>query len=270
RPEEETALLDKWFNDTPKNLFPEGNDSTKFSKVNSLGRDDGGFIVVDGKEYNPKHFVRSVTFKKPFVPNNPTTLEGWRELDSKFCDGTLRDEIKYTRLLLEYLEADDVDKAECSKKEMTDWIDSLPKFQRQFFFGSLVKECFWFYNGTPFAEKSKGLMDYFHVELTTLNPRYPRHRHSESMEPTTEEIANGSKTLQDGCRMWIYNGPVFTETLAAKIVQFKGPNRVTVQYRNLRMEDLNIDQFSKEDQKYIQEMKDKNPSGGLLNSAGKH
>ena len=270
RPEEETALLEKWFNNTPQNLFPEGNGSERLSNIHSFGRDDGGFIVVDGKEYNPKHFVRTVTFKKPFIPNNPTTLEGWRELDSKFCDSTLHDEIKYARLLLEYLAAEEGEATKQTKKELTDWIDSLPMFQRQFFFNSLVKESFWFYDGTPFAQKSRRLMDYFHIELTTPKTRSPRHKHTESMEPTQEEIVNGSRTLQDGYRIWIYNGPIFTETLAAKIVQFKGPNRVTIQYRDLRMEDLNIDQFSKEDQKYIQEMKDKNPSGGLLNSAGKH
>ncbi|MBR5758693.1 MAG: hypothetical protein IKX88_08870 [Thermoguttaceae bacterium] len=163
RPEEETALLEKWFNNTPQNLFPEGNGSERLSNIHSFGRDDGGFIVVDGKEYNPKHFVRTVTFKKPFIPNNPTTLEGWRELDSKFCDSTLHDEIKYARLLLEYLAAEEGEATKQTKKELTDWIDSLPMFQRQFFFNSLVKESFWFYDGTPFAQKSRRLMDYFHI-----------------------------------------------------------------------------------------------------------
>ena len=268
RPEEETVLLEKWFNDTPAELFPKGKVEKWFS-ARMLGRDVGGFIVVGGKEYNPVHFVRTSAFRKPFIPNNPTTLEGWRELETKFCDSTLRDDIKFTRLLLEYFEADD-QKAEQAKKDLTDWIESLPKIQRIRFKGRIVEEGITFFCETDFADRNRDLMEYFHVADKIPSRRPSSHMlRAENMAPTEEEIAKGSTTLQDGYRMWVYNGPICTLKIAAKLVDYNGIYAVTLKYRDQSTEVLRFEQFSKEDQKYIQEMKAKNPLESLPNSIRK-
>ncbi|MBP5620395.1 MAG: hypothetical protein J6X44_00105 [Thermoguttaceae bacterium] len=161
RPEEETALLDKWFHDTPEDYFPKQSELTKRSNIFPSKKYDGDSVVINGEEYKLWPFVRSIAFKKPFIPNFPTSLEGWRALDSKFCDSTLHDDIKYTCLMLEFFEADS-DRTEQAKNDLTDWLETLPDVQRSFFMIRLLNEGYSFQN-TPLADKYRVLGEHYHL-----------------------------------------------------------------------------------------------------------
>ncbi len=286
RPEGETALLEKWFDDTPEEVFPRRGKFEKASDVSTYGKDDvvyswgrediGNYlIVVDGKEYHPRYFVRSPAFRKPFIPNNPTTLDGWRELESKFCDSSLRDDITFTRLLLDYLAAN-ADKTEEAKKELIDWLAALPEVQRSFFLTALLNQGYYF-KQTPLADKSRAFLHALYNSLddkwktsiyvfdkgqykeTPLTPpkgyEPPRpFSRSERIRPTEEEIANGSRELKDGCRMWFYQGSDAEEIIAAKLIRLNDKtNKVLLKDRYGSELNLDFAKFGKEDQDFILE-----------------
>ena len=62
-------------------------------------------LLLPLSSYSPYQFIR-VGNRKPNAPNNPRTLEQWRELENKFSSGTIRDEITLTRFQLEYFSAE--------------------------------------------------------------------------------------------------------------------------------------------------------------------
>ena len=275
RPEEETVLLEEWLANTPKNVLPGRYGPEKMSDVSSLDRNDLGFIVVDETKYDFRHFVRSAAFRKPFYPNAPSTLDGWRELESKFCDSSLRDDITFTRLLLEYFEAD-ADKTGEAKKELIDWLAALPEVQRSFFLTALLNQSYYF-KQTPFADKSRAFLHALYDSLddewktsiyvfdkrqyneTPLTPpkgyEPPRpFSRSERIRPTEEEIANGSRELKDGCRMWFYQGSSGEEIIAAKLIRLNDKtNKVLLKDRYGSELNLDFAKFGKEDQEYILE-----------------
>ena len=125
RPAAEMALLEKWYKNTPKELFPfqEG-----WSFSNS-GKSNIRLSPIPIRTYNPWIFIR-VGNRKPSDPNNPRTLKGWRELEASLTPSTMRDEVRLSRFRLEYYAARNATKANEIKKEYRDWLDSLPEVQR--------------------------------------------------------------------------------------------------------------------------------------------
>ncbi len=68
--------------------------------------------------------------QKSGVPNVPSTLDDWRDLEARFAPSSFRDEIRLTRLRLEYATARDGAESEQAKAELVDWLRSLPEVQR--------------------------------------------------------------------------------------------------------------------------------------------
>ena len=131
RPDGEMELLQQWFDATPPELFPIVQGDRKIPRndvfIKSSGKSD---IQIDGKSYSPWLFVK-IGNRKPSDPNNPTTVEGWRELEAKFAPSTLRDEITATRLQLEYYDAKDDKAANAVIQAGIDWLSQLPEPQRR-------------------------------------------------------------------------------------------------------------------------------------------
>ncbi len=130
RPHEELALLEKWYNNTPKELFPIRRPPYKIPSsgyvipVNETSR-----IKVGDKNFSPWRLIR-IGNRKPSDPNNPTTLEGWRELEAQLSPSTMRDEIRLTRLILEFYSANEEDASEYWNTELVDWLTTLPEAQK--------------------------------------------------------------------------------------------------------------------------------------------
>lgn len=125
RPSEEMALLEKWYKNTPKELFPF---NYKGELPNS-GKSNIRLSSFSSRSYNPWLFMR-VGNRKPSDPNNPQTLQGWRNLEASLIPSTMRDEVRLARFRLEYFAARDADEANKIKKDYWDWLDSLPEVQR--------------------------------------------------------------------------------------------------------------------------------------------
>ncbi len=138
RPETESETISKWYslleqNEKPENKFDRGVEYCNKEKVDKYGLENEPSGVSDikiaGKAYNPWHFIRFGN-RKPSIPNNPTTIEGWRELEGSLSPSTMRDEIHLTRLLLEYYSARTNKERELTKHEICDWLKTLPRPQR--------------------------------------------------------------------------------------------------------------------------------------------
>ena len=138
RSEKETQLLEGWLHSTPVDLLPNEVSDRKEPKMNTgrlLGSADSK-IKIGWSRWDPWLFIR-VGNRKPSDPNNPTTLKGWRELENQLSPSTMRDEIRLTRLQLEYYSASSQKKREEAKKELVDWLRSLPQAQRTSMVSSL-------------------------------------------------------------------------------------------------------------------------------------
>ena len=134
RPGAEMKRLDAWFASTPKEAFPERVDvgkgaGYKIPSMEKIAEANRGVVEIAGKKYSPWLVVRCGN-RKPSAPNNPTTLDGWRELEAEFSPSTLRDEITLTRLQLEYYSAATEAEAETALKTLVAWLDALPGPQR--------------------------------------------------------------------------------------------------------------------------------------------
>lgn len=134
RPDAEMKRLDAWFAATPKEAFPERVDvekgaGYKIPSTEKIAEESRSAVEIAGKKYSPRLVVRCGA-RKPSVPNNPTTLDGWRKLEAEFSPSTLRDEITLTRLQLEYYNASAEAETETALKTLVAWLDALPGPQR--------------------------------------------------------------------------------------------------------------------------------------------
>lgn len=133
RPNDELALLEEWYNNTPKDLFPVRKTPYKIpSRGNVIPNNEESHIKVGDKSFSPWRLIR-IGNRKPSDPNNPTTLEGWRELEAQLSPSTMRDEIRLTRLLLEFYAANDEESTEYWKSELMNWLTSLPESQSKIY-----------------------------------------------------------------------------------------------------------------------------------------
>ena len=126
RPDAEMALLEEWYEKTPESLFPFTGYTGK--RPNS-GKSDVR-VGTPSKSYSPWSFIRTGN-RKPSDPNNPTTIAGWRELESSLAPSTMRDEIRWTRLKLEYFDALGAKEESSARKACLDWLSSLPDPQQE-------------------------------------------------------------------------------------------------------------------------------------------
>lgn len=125
RPVEETALLAKWYKNTPKELFPSQYEGA----LPNSGKSNIRLSPIPVRTYSPWLFVYA-GYRKPSDPNNPTTVEGWRDLETSLVPSAMRDEVRLARLRLEYFATRDPDEARKVKKEYDEWLASLPEVQR--------------------------------------------------------------------------------------------------------------------------------------------
>ena len=133
RPREERELLAKWFEETKSKLpTKDAKGSTTPSDypseydLDARGADD---VRIGWSRFNPWLFI-PYGYRKPSIPNCPTTLDGWRELEAILAPSTMRDEIRLVRLQLEYYAADDGEATERAKEELISWLADRPVAQR--------------------------------------------------------------------------------------------------------------------------------------------
>ena len=141
RSEQETQLLEGWLNSTPVGLLPndvgdrkeprkdKSSEEILDLRMECLQGSEESKIKIGENRWDPWLFIRTGN-RKPSDPNNPTTLKGWRELEAQLSPSVMRDEVRFTRLQLEYYSSSSQSKREEARKELVDWLHSLPQAQR--------------------------------------------------------------------------------------------------------------------------------------------
>ena len=275
RPANEMALLENWYKNTPENLFPKVDRSRKiphddFWGLKSSGKSD---IKIGRNKYDPWLFIR-LGNRKPLDPNNPTTLNGWRELEASLIPSTMRDEVRLTRLQLEYYSAKKGEASDNAKNELVDWLKSLPEVQRTIMTTFLVSKMYDFFQ-TSLRDRNRGLVrslydildygcqeavcnfeSYNYRDRTLTPPEGVKVQRSfmEIVEPTAEDLAHGSKELPDGFRIWDAVGDVGPTRMVAQFVELKESEDTAV-LRNRDGLSLNLmfSALSEEDKQYARE-----------------
>ena len=164
RPETEKALLDAWYQNTPEKTFPEVDGNRKIPNEMDLHANKKSWIKIGWHSYDPWLFVR-IGNRKPCDPNNPTTLDGWRKLEASLTPSTMRDEVRLVRLQLEYYSAEPGVKSDLAKKELVQWIKSLPTPQRAVYFAFLQsKQNSFRHNAPALSKKNYELLDALYDE----------------------------------------------------------------------------------------------------------
>jgi len=122
RPEKEMALIRKWSETLTAFLW-----SKEFQKYGVYGhpRDMPKNIVIKDEKFSHWYFVR---FGNLYPDNSsvPETWQGWKELEESLTPSTMRDEIRLTRILIQYCDTKD----NAVLKELKDWFDGMNEVQR--------------------------------------------------------------------------------------------------------------------------------------------
>ena len=142
RPKMEMNLLNSWHDSTLlKGLFPiiqqreEVHNHTDNYRDNNIrkvpygmldvGETETNKIVVQGERYSPWRFIR-LGNRYPSDPNAPETWQGWKQLEESLMPSTMRDEIRLTRILIQYCDTE----SSTVLKELKDWFDGMNEIQR--------------------------------------------------------------------------------------------------------------------------------------------
>lgn len=180
RRETEMALLKTWYNKTPKQFLPhirenrshKSNDMMADVDYNSFiktgyRKSGGNFITVNGKKYNPWLFIRERNRKPPAVLC-PNDAKGWKQLEESLSPSTMRDEIKMTRMLLEYFELSG--RAQVDKRQLIkEWLSNLPEPQRVCMASHLDANRFQYSKDNPLTEPYVKLLDELRPFMTTYH-----------------------------------------------------------------------------------------------------
>ena len=133
RPDYETNLLNQWYDNTPQELFPIiTNDTKKMKTISFFVTQSGKNFVIIGEEEKGE-FLNQIQFpgnRKPGDPNMPVNIKDWMLLEKSLEPSTMRDEIQFTRMRLEYIAAKDSHLKQKKLDELVKWLESLPRLQR--------------------------------------------------------------------------------------------------------------------------------------------
>ena len=114
RSEKEMALIETWYDETPKEWFPQINPNIK----------NPAYKTVNWSPYRkiPRFYVGY-----PGSLYDSKTWEDWKELEDSLAPCTLRDEIRRKRFSMQYKATQDENVVE----EFKTWVKTLPPLQRR-------------------------------------------------------------------------------------------------------------------------------------------
>ena len=165
RPEKEMVLIRNWLENTPKELLPikTGNDNPT-KKVPPMTSQGPFFpkienIFVKGEKVTQSQFMWSDN-RYPAYLNAPETWQEWKELEDSLTPSTMRDEIRLTRILIQYCDTEDANVL----KELKDWFTDMNEVQRTAMARSLRDRAVDCYGNDkllpPFREVYKTIREY--------------------------------------------------------------------------------------------------------------
>ena len=130
RPEHEMAMIKHWYNQTPEELFPVTRGGSKrpqgiFTPESRNIRVWTWYFIPRNWRFSQWHFVR-LGNRYPSDPNAPTTWQGWKRLENSIAPSTMCDEIRLTRILIQYCNTRDGKVL----TELTEWFANMNEIQR--------------------------------------------------------------------------------------------------------------------------------------------
>jgi len=136
RPENEMVMIENWHEKTPQKLFPMPPGQPTGERFQRKVPKDfmvpgsnvislHGWNLIYGKKYSQWHFIRFGN-RYPADPNAPETWQGWKKLEDSLTPSTMRDEIRLTRILIQYCDTKD----EKVLTELKEWFNGMNEIQR--------------------------------------------------------------------------------------------------------------------------------------------
>ena len=120
---EEMAMIEEWYRKTPEDYFPIFNKGSHIRKVPPQGlRKESGRKILGESPW----LFANIGNRYPGDPNIPTTSQGWKELEESITPSTMRDEIRLTRILIQYCDTED----EKVLEELKEWFAGMNEVQR--------------------------------------------------------------------------------------------------------------------------------------------
>jgi len=120
RPEAEMALLDSWFMDCKNNNLSVDPFDLSYSKSVE------NRIEINGGRFHPRHFIILGDYGLPPMYLCPETWQSWKELEESITPSTMRDEIRLTRIHIQYYDTQD----EKVLDELKEWFAGMNEVQR--------------------------------------------------------------------------------------------------------------------------------------------
>ena len=129
---EEMALIEKWYREMPNSFFPgvvKDRQGIPKQKIWIWGWPKNEAFDEPTSENERKKLI--VAFHRtgnryPTYPNAPVTWQGWKELEESLEPSTMRDEIRMTRICIQYLQTKD----DSVFEELKEWFSDMAEPQR--------------------------------------------------------------------------------------------------------------------------------------------
>ncbi len=130
RPEGEMKLIDTWYRNTLPDQFPvlnHDNDPPTRKITNPKFREafESKTIRIRNKKFS-QWYCKWIGNRYPGDPNCPETWQGWKELEESLTPSTMRDEIRMTRIVIQYLDTEESKVLD----ELTEWLQTMNEIQR--------------------------------------------------------------------------------------------------------------------------------------------
>ena len=124
RTNSEMDLINRWFENTPPEYFPQKSLDERFllKYYSKPGRKESGQTILG---QSPWMFIMTGN-RYPSDPNAPETWQGWKDLEDSITPSTMRDEIRLTRILIQYCDTKDKKVLD----ELKEWFAGMNEVQR--------------------------------------------------------------------------------------------------------------------------------------------
>ena len=128
RPSGETTLIEKWFQEMPEMFYPRVSKRPPIKICGWGFMEDKAFDEQTPEEERKKLIMafHQTGNRYPTYPNAPITWQGWKELEESLTPSTMRDEIRLTRILIQYCNTKDIKVLD----ELKEWFADMNEVQR--------------------------------------------------------------------------------------------------------------------------------------------
>jgi len=162
RPEKEMALIQNWYESLANYL--ESDEFLKYGVMPGSRFNPIENVIVKKEKFRHWFFVRIGNFY-PNTTDIPETWQGWKELEESLAPSTMRDEIRLTRILIQYCDTGDA----AALKDIKEWFSGMNEVQRTVLATSLQNKAYYCYGQDeastrllfpPFREIYKTIREY--------------------------------------------------------------------------------------------------------------